>query len=433
MTQLRVEDIWPLSPLQEGLLFHALYDDVGDDVYTVQQVLDLEGMVNAEVLRASWEALLVRHASLRAGFRRPDKTQQWVQVVVKGVTLPWQEADLSHLAPDEAVAGAERLAEEERGRRFDVAKPPLLRLLLARLGADRYRLVITMHHIVMDGWSMPVMMREWKALYAAGGRAGGLPPVTPYREYLAWLQRQDKEAAREAWRQALAGVDEPTLVAPAEGDPAPVMPGGVRVHAGERLAEALRAMARGQGLTLNTVVQGAWALLLAKLTGRRDVVFGATVSGRPGELPGVEDMLGLFINTVPVRVSLDPAQSVGDLLREVQDQQSALLEHQHLGLAEIQRIVGPGANFDTLMAYENFPGDPTGARIALGDSLTVAPVASVSTTHYPLTLVAVPLDGLELRLDYRPDLFDEVTARVLVGRLVRVLEQVAVDPGVLLS
>ncbi|MEU6072149.1 condensation domain-containing protein, partial [Streptomyces sp. NPDC047082] len=272
MKQMRVEDVWPLSPLQEGLLFHALYDEQVVDVYAAQRILDLEGVLDIDVLRASWEALLARHASLRAGFRQPAGAPQLVQVIMRQVALPWREVDLSDLSEDEAVAEAEHLAEEERERRFDFAKPPLLRLLLVKLNAGCHRLVITLHHVVMDGWSMPVLMREWLTIYAAGGTADGLPPVTPYREYLAWLARQDKEAAREAWQEALAGVEEATLVAPADRDAAGVMPGEAVAHAGEQLAERLRAVAREHGLTLNTLVQGAWGLLVGKLTGRREVV-----------------------------------------------------------------------------------------------------------------------------------------------------------------
>ncbi|WP_316765132.1 condensation domain-containing protein, partial [Streptomyces herbicida] len=428
MKQMRVEDVWPLSPLQEGLLFHALYDEQVVDVYAAQRILDLEGVLDTGVLRASWEALLARHASLRAGFRQPAGAPQLVQVIMRQVALPWREVDLSDLSEDEAVAEAEHLAEEERERRFDFAKPPLLRLLLVKLNAGCHRLVITLHHVVMDGWSMPVLMREWLTIYAAGGTADGLPPVTPYREYLAWLARQDKEAAREAWQEALAGVEEATLVAPADRDAAGVMPGEAVAHAGEQLAERLRAVAREHGLTLNTLVQGAWGLLVGKLTGRREVVFGATVAGRPAELPGVENMLGLFINTVPVRVSLDPAQTMIEMLGGLQDRQAALLPHQHLSLTEIQRAAGAGAGFDTLIMYENYPVDPTDARTH--GSLTLTGAAVEDAAHYPLTLAVVPADGLELRLDYRPDVFDEAAAEALVGRLVRVLEQVAADPCV---
>ncbi|MFF3327912.1 condensation domain-containing protein, partial [Streptomyces sp. NPDC002889] len=269
MTQRRVEDVWPLSPLQEGMLFHALYDEQATDVYVEQMVLGLEGQLDAAALRASWEALLERHASLRAGFRQLAGVQQPVQVVARQVVLPWREEDLSGLAEDAALAEAERLGSEERARRFDLAEPPLLRVFLVKVGADRYQMRVTLHHILLDGWSLPVLMRELWASYEAGGSARGLPPVTPYREYLAWLGRQDKAAAREAWRRALAGAEEPTLVAPAESAGAwSVAPRRVFTQTDGELSEALRELARGQGLTLNTVLQGAWALVVGQLSGR---------------------------------------------------------------------------------------------------------------------------------------------------------------------
>ncbi|MEU6041873.1 condensation domain-containing protein, partial [Actinomadura sp. NPDC047616] len=431
MTQRRVEDVWPLSPLQEGLLFHALYDERTLDVYTVQQIVELDGPLDADLLRRSWEALLDRHASLRAAFRQPAGSQQLVQVVIRGVELPWREVDLSGWAPGAASAEAARLADDERGRRFDLEVPPLLRLLLVRLGETRHRLVVTVHHIVMDGWSMPILMRELWAVYAAGGDTSGLPYVTPYREYLAWLARHDKDRARAVWRETLAGVEEPTLLVPSVRDAAPVMPEEVIVDVGDRLSGELRDLARGVGVTLNTVVQAGWALLVGKLTGRRDVVFGATVAGRPADLPGVEQMLGLFVNTVPVRVALQPGETVAELLGRVQAEQSVLLDHQYLGLAEIQRLAGPGATFDTLLAYESFPGDPAGPPDLGG--LRVAGTDGSDAAHYPLTLAVAPLDVLKLRLSYRPDAFDERSARAVGERLVRLLEQMAADPGLLVG
>ncbi|MFD4530468.1 condensation domain-containing protein, partial [Streptomyces sp. NPDC058470] len=426
MTQMRVEDVWPVSPLQEGLLFHALFDEQGTDVYVEQMVLGLEGPLDAGVLRASWQALLDRHASLRAGFRQMAGMEHPVQVIMRQVDLPWREVDLSGLDEDAAWAESERIGIEERARRFDLAVPPLLKVLLVKVGQDRHRMMVTLHHILLDGWSLPILMGDLWAAYAAGGSTSGLPAVAPYREYLAWLSRQDKEAARDAWRRALEGAEEPTLVAPAHRDEAPVLGEAVSVEANEALNGALQALTRAHGLTLNTVVQAAWALLVGKLTGRRDVVFGATVAGRPGDLPGAESMLGLFINTVPVRVRFDPAQTVAGTLAEIQDQQSALLDHQHLGLTEIQRLAGAGANFDTLMAFENFPGDPDAPPSI--DAVTLTGAEMRESINYPLGLVAGWRDGLGLRLTYRPDLFDEQSAQALLDRLVRILEQMTAGP-----
>ncbi|MFC6086407.1 non-ribosomal peptide synthetase, partial [Sphaerisporangium aureirubrum] len=428
MTQVRIEDVWPLSPLQEGLLFHARFDEQSRDLYIEQRILDLAAPLDVAVLRRSWEALLSRHASLRASFQQPAGARQLVQVVVRGVALPWREVDLSGLAAADAEAEAARLTEEEHGRRFDLSVPPLLRLLLLRLDGERYRLVVTLHHILLDGWSMPVLFGELAQLYAAGGDPAAPPPVTPYREYLAWLARQDKDAARDAWRAALAGTATPTLVSPAAAQAGPVAPEHLNIRMDARATKALREAVREHGVTLNTAIQAAWAMVIGMLTGRTDVVFGATVAGRPPELPGVERMLGLFINTLPVRVRLDPYQSIGALLTDLAAQQAELFAHQHLGLAEIQRLAGPGAGFDTLLVYQNYPRPPGGGLLDSG-GLRITGTASEDAAHYPLVLGVVPGDELDLRLDYRPDLLDQPAVRTLADRLVRVLNRLAADPA----
>ncbi|MFF7474805.1 non-ribosomal peptide synthase/polyketide synthase [Streptomyces sp. NPDC008092] len=418
-------DVWPLSPLQEGLLFHARYDEGDHDAYVGQRHLDLEGPLDTEVLRASWQALLNRHANLRTGFVEPGGVAGAVQVVFGEVELPWRDVDLSGLSATAVEAEARRLAAEDLAR-FDLAVPPLLRFSLLKLGEERYRLVMTMHHIVLDGWSLPVLFGELSQVYAAGGDAGGLAPVTSYRDYLAWLDRQDGEAAAQSWRAVLAGVTEPTLVAPTDRDVAHAAARHVIVRLDEALTIELREMARTHGLTVNTVVQGAWAVAVGMLTGRSDVVFGTTVAGRPADLPGVERMLGLFINTVPVRVRLDPRRTVVDILAELQQEQAGLMAHQHLGLTEIQRLAGAGAGFDTLYVYENYPHDPA-ATGSLG-GLPVVGGGGEETTHYPLTLLVSPATELELRLDYRPDMFDEDTVRTLAERVRGLLAHVAAAP-----
>ncbi|MFJ2770399.1 amino acid adenylation domain-containing protein [Streptomyces sp. NPDC087300] len=426
MTRSLVEDVWPLSPLQEGLLFHAGLADQGPDVYTVQSALDIEGPLDAARLRASWQALVARHAALRACFRAVSGAQM-VQVVVRDVTLPWTEADVSGLAAAEARQETRRLAEGELARRFDLAAAPLLRLLLVKVGEDRHQLVMTLHHILMDGWSMPVLLGELSAVYAAGGDASGLKRAASYGDYVAWVARQDKEAARTAWRTELAGADEPTLVVPADPTRIPEFPEHVIADLPEDLSRGVTALARREGLTANTVIQGAWALVLARLAGRTDVVFGSTTAGRPAELPGVESMVGLLINTLPVRVRLDGAESVAALLTRLQERQTALIGHQHVGILEIQKLAGPGAVFDTLVLYESFPHPPGGAPGV--DALTMRPSGmSRDASHYPLTLVVTPGERMRFKLDYRPDLFDRDTAHAIFDRVVRVIGQMVADP-----
>ncbi|MEV0522549.1 amino acid adenylation domain-containing protein [Streptomyces sp. NPDC050439] len=420
-------EVWPLSPLQEGLLFHADFNGQGPDVYTVQNILAVDGPLDADRFRTSWEALLTRHAALRASFQR-RKTGEAVQLITREVVLPWSEADVSDLPEAAAQAETERLAEDERAHRIDPAAAPLMRLLLIRTGERTHRLVMTSHHILMDGWSAPVLLNELAEIYAAGGDASGLTPVTSYREYLAWLSRQDKEAARAAWKAELAGADEPTLVVgpthPAHGD-TPVQKRSS--HLTGETTEALAALTRAHGLTMNTVVQGAWAMVLARLAGRTDVVFGATVAGRPPELPGADSMIGLFINTLPVRVRLDGSQPLLDMLHALQERRSALLAHQHLGLPEIQQLAGPGAGFDTLLVYENYPRPPGEAPAP--DALTLATVESRQATHYPLSIGIAPGERLRVDVTYQPGLVDAAVGDALGGLLTRVLERMVTDPS----
>ncbi|XRQ13792.1 amino acid adenylation domain-containing protein [Actinomadura welshii] len=425
MSKSQLEDILPLSPLQQGLFFHALYDSE-KDVYTAQIVFDLRGPLDVDALRAAAATLLRRHANLRAGFRQ-RKEGSPVQVVHREVRLPWDDADLSALPEGERDARAREMAAAERARPFDMAKPPLLRFLLIKLADGLHRMVFTNHHILLDGWSTPVLQTELFALYLAKGDDSGMPRVAPYKNYLAWLAAQDRQAAEDAWRRSLDGVHEPTLVAPGAPEPGADGPGRVRTRLTEDLTAALGARARAEGVTLNTVLQLAWGTLLGRLTGSTDVVFGAAVSGRPPELPGVEQMIGLFINTLPIRVRVHPADTVAEALARLQDEQAALMPHHHLGLSDIQRLTGTGTLFDTMTVLENYPFDPDAAGTDLG-GLTLHDVDGYDASHYPLTFAAVPGRGLSLRIDHRTDLFTGDDAQRLMRRFVRILEAVAYRP-----
>ncbi|WP_079254625.1 amino acid adenylation domain-containing protein [Streptomyces sparsogenes] len=420
------QDVLPLTPLQEGLLFHAVYEHQAElDVYAVQLVLDLEGPLEAARLKAAAGALLRRHPNLRAAFRYRGNGDP-VQLIPRAVEVPWTETDLSGLAPGERADEARRLTDEDRVRRFDVRRPPLLRFIVMDLGGGAHRVVLTAHQMLFDGWSMPLIVRELFVLYG-GDAAGSLTPATPYKSYLAHLAGQDRAAAEEAWREALAGLDEPTLVAPAATGRAAGLPAHHAVELPAAFTAELTAWARGRGLTLNTVVQGAWAATLSTLTGLRDVVFGGTVSGRPPGLPGVETMVGLFINTLPVRVDLDPARSFAEILTTLQERQTGLLPHQHLSLTRIQQTAGAGELFDTVLVFENYPLDP--ARMEQpAPGLRVTDLAAKDATHYPLSLMALPGERLRLDLGYAPDLYPAEEAAAVMDRLTGLLRTLLDHP-----
>ncbi|WP_092535120.1 non-ribosomal peptide synthetase [Amycolatopsis arida] len=419
-----VEDVWPLSPLQEGLYFHASYDAGGVDVYTAQDTVDFAHRLDLDRLRAACAALLDRHPGLRAGFTSEGLPRP-VQFVTARPEVPVREVDLSELPEAERRDRMARLLAEDRARRFDLDHPPLFRLVLVRLG-EHDRLVLSHHLVLWDGWSQGIFLAELLALYDAAGDPSGLPPAGSYRDYLAWLAEQDVEAARAAWRRALSGLAEPTLVALA--DPGrPVIPRRRHAELPAELGERLRAVARAHGLTLNALLSTAWALVLSATVGRGDVVFGATVAGRPADVPGAAGAIGMFLNTVPVRVRLDPAESVADLLRRVQAERAALMDAEYLGLGELQRESGHGTLFDTLYVLQNFADEDGFA--ALTERHGITDVGSVDATHYPLTLVVTPATPIRVALDFRPDLVAEEWAANVLARFTTVLDRLTADAG----
>ncbi|MEU9198214.1 amino acid adenylation domain-containing protein, partial [Streptomyces hundungensis] len=437
-----VDDILPLSPLQSGLLFHSVFDvsngssgssgsdgssEPTPDIYTVQSTFHLAGLLDAGRAREAAEALLRRHASLRVAFRQ-RKDGEWVQIVAARYKLPWTELDLSHLPEVEADTEARAVTLADRERRFDTGRPPLIRFTLIRLGAESHRLVLTIHHTVLDGWSLPTLLKEYHALYLSGGDARGLPPVAPYRDYLAWLARQDAEASRAAWDAMLDGLAAPSLVAGTIEHTAQD-PGRHEFGLTAEQTRALTARARSAGVTVNTVVQAAWSLVLAGLTGRDDVVFGVTVNGRPAELPGIESMVGLFINTLPLRIRLQPDLTADELLGTVHRAQAELIAHQYLGLSEVQHRAGLGPLFDTSVVFENFPFDSAPDVSDDGDPLRVMGAESHSANHFPLSLVGMPKEVLRFKLFHQRDLFDAAAAGAVAERFLGLLDILVHEPG----
>ncbi|HZD09371.1 MAG TPA: condensation domain-containing protein, partial [Candidatus Limnocylindrales bacterium] len=355
----KVEDILPLSTVQEGLLFHsvyAAYNAKALDIYNVQLVLTLDGDLNEEALQSAIRIVLRRHANLRAGFEH-EGTSHPVQFIPVEFSLPWRRVDLSPLPEAEQKQKLAALVHEDETGRFNLAFPPLFRFTLARTQRQQHTFAFTYHHILMDGWSSPVFMREVLTVYQRNGDASSLLRVTPYRDYLAWLNTTNREMSRAIWKEALTGLHDPTRLVAAVPGHAKEIPQEIRFNLPDALSAALVSLVRQHNLTLNTLVQGAWGVLLGRLTNQEDVVFGGTVSGRPPEIPGIETMVGLFINTVPVRVQLHPGDSLIDVITRLQDQQSKLRAHEYLSLAEIQRVAGLGELFDTLVVFENYPLD----------------------------------------------------------------------------
>ncbi|OMC39931.1 non-ribosomal peptide synthetase [Mycobacterium sp. GA-1841] len=386
-----VEDVLALSPLQQGLysLAGLTEGDDGADPYVIAMAADVEGAVDVELLRSCAEAMLVRHPNLRASFFQGNLSRP-VAVVPSAIDLPWQHR---HADDEEAL----RLEAEERARRFDLGRGPLIRFLLIEKPGLRWRLVIVAHHIAIDGWSLPVFVGELLALYGAKGDVAALPAaVRPYRDYIGWLAGRDQQVSQARWQAHLSGLSAPTLLSPVLSgrETQPGLPTRTEVFLGEQQSAELFEAARSRGVTVNTLFQMAWAAILSVFTDRTDVVYGVTVSGRPDELAGVESMVGLFINTVPLRVRLDPVASVASQCLALQREAADLRDHSYLSHTELRSLGGIGELYDTLLVYENFPpGGLVGSdEFELGEAV-LRPSALESLSHFPVTIAAHPTHG----------------------------------------
>ncbi|KDF01164.1 hypothetical protein Y900_020040 [Mycolicibacterium aromaticivorans JS19b1 = JCM 16368] len=415
-----VADILPLTPLQEGLLYHAgIAHGCGDDVYAVQMAVSLSGRLDPYRLQEAVEVAVARHPNLAARFSR--RYGEPVQLVPANPEVPWQYVDLSRDTTDRAER-ISRLYAAERAAVCDLAGQAGFRAALIRIAPDQHWLVVTNHHILLDGWSVSVLLQE----VFAGYYGQRLPAAVPYRRFISWLADQDREAARSAWREALAGFDTPTLVG--ARDLKPAGPRGVTsLRVPSNITSALNELARNHHTTISTVLQAAWAQLLIAMTGRRDVAFGVVVAGRPAEVAGADAMVGLLINTVPLRVTVSPESTVADLLDQLQNNRGRTLEHEHLGLNEIHRVVGRHELFDTVFVYENYPTDTS--LLSGADGLAVTEVESRDYYHYPLTVQAVPGDELDLRIQYRADVFDDNDIQRLIAQVEQALAAMVDSPG----
>jgi len=425
MSSRNIQDIYSLSPMQHGMLFHAVYEP-HSRVYLEQHVFALKGALDLAAFRRAWERVIERHAVLRTLFAW-EKRERPLQLVRERIALPWAQHDWRGAADqDERLEG---LLEADRARGFDLAQAPLMRLTLIQRADEAYWFVWSLHHLLLDGWSTSIIFRELLQFYNAfrQGEALHLEPPRPYRDYIAWLQRQDLSKAEAFWKEALAGFTTPTSpgvqralrVASDEKENNAVQ----QVHWPPEATERLQSFVRQHRLTLNTLIQGAWALLLSRYSGQDDVVFGVTVAGRPADLAGVESMVGLFINTLPARVRVSPQATALEWLIEIQAQQRLAQQYEYTPLVDVQRwsqTPRGTALFESLLVFENYPLNDS--REQLG-KLDVRAIGTFEKTNYPITVLVVPGDELALRVLHDCTYYDGATIARLLAHLQTLVER----------
>ncbi len=449
----RVEDLYPLSPMQRGILFEVQY--APDEArYLNQFALTLESLDIAR-FEAAWQATLQRHPVLRTAIRATsgvmdaDGDEIALQWVDRAARMPIERHDLS--ASAHAAADLARLAKQHRETPFDLTRAPLMRAALVLLPDRRHRFLWTRHHLLLDGWSSARVLAEVVARYRDPDAAMGSAPMPRYRDYIGWLSAQRAsldEAGREFWRARVNALSAPTLLAAAlptrvnkldeldELDELDKPADAARhdqvdINWTQTQTDALAAFARTQRITLNTLLQGAWLVLLQRYTGQTAVAFGATVAGRPEALPGAQEMVGLFINTLPIVREVAPAEHRDAWLRALQDENLALREHEHMPLAEIQRLRnGGGVLFDTLLVFENYPLDSSLHEHAEDPrALRYSELATVETTGYAMSAVATVEPELRVRLGFDTTRFERAAVERLAVQLREIAAQLA-DPSI---
>ena len=422
-----VADIYPLTPTQTGILYHVLRSPQ-DDVYIQQISCTLQGPLDVEQFKRAWHKVVDHHPALRSIFLW-EGVDEPLQVVRQAVTIPWDILDLRDCPREEQQGRLASLTKDYRSRGFDLSKAPILRMVLVRLAEDRFHFLWNFHHLLTDGWSTHLVFHEAFATYESmmRGEEPAQSPVRPFRDYIDWLRRQDMDTAENFWREYLAGftaanpfqVDQPAQgLSIQHGEAILVLPADV--------TSTLKEIARQNRLTLNTVVQGAWSILLSRYSGEEDILFGTTLSGRPAELRGVEHMVGMFINTLPLRVKVAEQASLLPWLQELQTQQMQIRAYEYSSLARIQRFsdIEPGQPlFESIVVFENYPMD-TGQE----HSLEITDVKYREQSNYPLALLVLPGEEMRLLAIYDQSRFSADTIDRMLNHLGTILASMAADP-----
>ncbi|MGB3292548.1 MAG: amino acid adenylation domain-containing protein [Phormidesmis sp.] len=435
-----IADLYPLSPAQQGLLFHTLYAP-NSGVYCVQLSYSLRGNLNVSAFRRACEAVVQRHPILRTAFLWKG-LEMPLQRVCQTIQLPWEQLDWRSLTTPEQSTQLEQFLQETRSQGFELDQPPLVRCALIRVSADTHQFVWSHHHLLMDGWCLPIICKEILTLYEAFNNESTveLPLPARYRDYIAWLQQQDLNQAKRFWQQTLQGFKAPTQLMPTQSANSTESPQADAPHSiqSRRLSPsvttALQALARRHRLTLNTLVQGMWALLLSHYSKDPDVVFGMTVSGRPPALAGVESMVGLFINTLPVRAKVSGEEALTTWLQQLQADQVALHPYAYTPLVEIQTwsdVPRGQPLFESIVVFENYPLD-TSLQASVG-SLEIDNLRSVTINNFPLTVRVTPGTSLLLQLLYQPERFEERAIATCLDQFETLLHHISADPDISLA
>ncbi|MEA5536727.1 non-ribosomal peptide synthetase [Crocosphaera sp. XPORK-15E] len=425
-----IESIYPLSPTQEGMLFHTLYHPESY-VYFDQFCLTLQGKLDIAAFQQAWQKILDRHPIFRTLFIWKNRKQP-LQVVRKQVKLPWVNHDWRSLSKQELETRIDAFLEEDRKQGLTTDQAPLMRCNLIRVSDDNYQLIWSFHHLLCDGWSWPIILQEIFTFYDAikQGNSINLPSPRPYQDYINWLQQQDKVSAENFWKKNLKGFKFPISLN--QDKSCQKTDKTYNIHQRKlstSLTNQLKSFATQNHLTLSTLVQAAWALLLSRYSQEKDIVFGTVVSGRTSNLSGIESMVGLFINTLPTRIKVPKDTKIIPWLHQIQEQHIEGEQYSYSSLVDIQGWSDISRNdslFETILAFENYPTTTTFQE--LPDGLKIINMEDIGQTNYPLVVRAIPFSEMALMINYEENYFDFNTIDRMLGHLQTLLEEIIINP-----
>ncbi|GAB4190114.1 MAG: hypothetical protein Fur006_31920 [Coleofasciculaceae cyanobacterium] len=432
-----IEDIYELSPVQKGILFHGLYaPEMG--LYFIQFSYTVRGNLNVVAFERAWQQVIARHTILRTSFYW-EEIDKPLQVVHQQVKVPLEQQDWQGIEPTAQEERLESFLKSDRDRGFDFSQAPLMRVTLIRLADEVYQIIWSKHHLILDGWSGPLVFKEVIQLYEAfcQNQDVSLAPCRPFKDYIAWLRKQDLSKAEEFWRQLLSGVKAPTPLSHIEVDSSSNQTERYdeeQIKLSAATTATLQSLARQHQLTLNTLFQGAWAFLLSRYSCQNSIVYGCGVSGRPVELVGVESMVGVFINTLPVRVQVDPEQFLLPWLKQLQAQQVEMRQYEYSPLVDVQgwsEVPRGIPLFESIVVFENYP---TLGNVHKGEQkLEIEKFTSFYKTNYPLNVIGYPGSELAIGINYDSRRFDAATIASILRHFEILLEGIAMNPEVRLK
>ncbi|MGE5398756.1 MAG: condensation domain-containing protein, partial [Ignavibacteriales bacterium] len=424
-----IEAIYPLTYLQEGILYHCIYND-NSDVYFEQFTCKLSGKFDPEAFKASWEEVISRHSIFRTSFVWKN-SEQMMQVVQKKVKLPYRFYDWAHIPFNTQTVMLESFLSEDKKEGFKLNSAPLIRLSVIRLAQEEYQFIWSHHHLLIDGWSRSVLLKEVFEYYNSFGTSHqiSLAPTRPFRDYVLWLRSRDGKKDERFWKNNLKGFNSPTRI-PFESNNAEVSGQAVdNIILPAKISEALHSYARKNRITLNTILQGAWAILLMHYSGNKDVLYGMTVSGRQPEFENIESMIGLFINTIPLRIIVEESKNVSEWLQELQVHVIETRDYEFSPLVQVKEwseIPGDIPLFHSLFVFENYPVDEA-VRMEI-QNLSIRDIRTSSRTNYPLVLSSSPEANIPLIIDYDKGKYSPEVVKMMLTHLSSLLNAIVLNP-----